>query len=210
MTSGGRHLQLGQFRQLRSAAVDGIRWSPCPSKAAGSPDLSHLSWLHSVEVQLVSPRGVLSALPAGRSAVGPIAVDNTEWVTSSGIRWVGVAIDCADAGPVARFYERLLGFEVRDFQPPHWAQLWDPAGGVHLNVQGESWYTPPTWPEQPGEQAKMLHFEVEVDDLEAAVATVIAAGGQQARWQPSDRDPTRIRVVLDPAGHPLCLFVRGE
>ena len=127
-----------------------------------------------------------------------------------GRRWVGLAIDCADAGPVARFYERLLGFEVRDFAPPHWAQLWDPAGGVHLNIQGETWYEPPTWPEQPGQQAKMLHFEVEVDDLEAAIATALEAGGKEAPWQPSDRNLERIRVMLDPAGHPLCLFLRGE
>ena len=125
-------------------------------------------------------------------------------------RWVGLAIDCAEAPPVARFYERLLGFEPRGHVGPRWAQLFDPAGGVHLNIQGEDRYEPPTWPEEPGEQAKMLHLEVEVDDLEAAVAVAIEAGGTEAPWQPPDRDPSRIRIVLDPAGHPLCLFLRGE
>jgi catechol 2,3-dioxygenase-like lactoylglutathione lyase family enzyme len=125
-------------------------------------------------------------------------------------RWVGLAIDCADAGPVARFYERLLGFEVGDFSPPHWAQLWDPEGGVHLNIQGEARYERPTWPERPGEQAKMLHLEVQVEDLDAAVALAVGSGGSEAPWQPPDRDRARIRVVLDPAGHPLCLFLRGE
>lgn len=120
---------------------------------------------------------------------------------------MGVAIDCADVGPVARFYEDLLDFEVGDFDPPRWAQLWDPKGGVHLNIQGDPTYAPPTWPEQEGAQAKMLHFEIDID---AAVAKAIEAGGTEARWQPPDRDPTRIRIVLDPAGHPLCLFVHGE
>ena len=124
-------------------------------------------------------------------------------------RWVGIAIDCAEAPPVARFYEQLLGFEVRDLGPM-WAQLFDPAGGVHLNIQGDPKYEPPTWPEQPGEQQKMLHFEVQVDDLEAAVATAIGSGGTEAPWQPPDRDQRRIRIMLDPAGHPLCLFLRGE
>jgi Glyoxalase-like domain len=126
------------------------------------------------------------------------------------IRWVGLAIDCADAGPVARFYEQLLGLEIRDFQPPTWAQLWDPAGGVHLNIQGEDWYQPPVWPERPGEQAKMVHFEVQVENLELALEEAINAGGTEASWQPPDRDRQRIRIVLDPAGHPLCLFLRGE
>jgi catechol 2,3-dioxygenase-like lactoylglutathione lyase family enzyme len=125
------------------------------------------------------------------------------------IRWTGLAIDCAEAEPVARFYERLLGFEIRSLGP-RWAQLFDPAGGVHLNIQGESWYRPPTWPEQPGELTKMLHLEVEVDDVGAAVELALAAGGSEAPWQPPDRDPNRLRVVLDPAGHPLCLFVHGE
>jgi hypothetical protein len=129
---------------------------------------------------------------------------------TSPIRWVGVAIDCADAGPVAHFYEHLLGFEMGDFDPPNWAQLQDPTGGVHLNIQGERWYQPPTWPERAGELTKMLHFEIEVEELESAVATALAAGGSEADWQPSDRDPSRIRIMLDPAGHPLCLFVRGE
>jgi hypothetical protein len=91
------------------------------------------------------------------------------------IRWTGLAIDCADAGPVARFYERLLGFELGDFDPPSWAQLWDPQGGVHLNIQGERWYEPPTWPEGPGAQAKMLHLEVEVDDVPASVGVAVVA-----------------------------------
>lgn len=91
-------------------------------------------------------------------------------------RWVGLAIDCAEAPPVARFYERLLGFRVGDLGP-RWAQLWDPNGGVHLNIQGEEWYQPPRWPESVGELTKMMHFEVEVDDLDEAVGTAIEAGG---------------------------------
>lgn len=126
------------------------------------------------------------------------------------IRWVGVAIDCADVGPVARFYERLLGAEIVALDPPGWAQLRDPAGSVHLNMQGETWYEPPAWPERPGEQAKMLHFEIEVEDLEAAVATALEAGGTEAPWQPPDRNRDRLRIMLDPAGHPLCLFLHGE
>jgi predicted enzyme related to lactoylglutathione lyase len=79
-----------------------------------------------------------------------------------------------------------------------------------LNIQAEDWYQPPVWPEQPGSQGKMLHLEIEVDDLEAAVAAAVDAGGRPAAWQPPDRDQSRIRVMLDPAGHPFCLFVAGE
>lgn len=57
-----------------------------------------------------------------------------------------------------------------------------------------------------------MHFEVEVevDDLAAAVVRAQELGGSEAPWQSPDRDPDRIREMLDPAGHPLCLFVHGE
>jgi catechol 2,3-dioxygenase-like lactoylglutathione lyase family enzyme len=124
-------------------------------------------------------------------------------------RLVSVTVDCAEAAPVARFYEQLLGME-RVADDGDWAQLRDPRGGITVNVQAEEAYVPPVWPEVPGEQAKMLHLEVLVDDLETSVAAAVAAGGAEAPWQPPDRDRARIRIVLDPAGHPLCLFVDGE
>ncbi|HUP84635.1 MAG TPA: VOC family protein [Acidimicrobiales bacterium] len=128
---------------------------------------------------------------------------------ANSIQWTGLAIDCAEAPPMARFYEGLLGFEPREVGP-RWAQLFHPDGGVHLNIQGESWYRPPTWPEQPDELTKMFHFEIEVGDLAAAVARALELGGTESPWQPPDRNPERLRIILDPAGHPLCLFVKGE
>lgn len=128
-----------------------------------------------------------------------------------GIDWVAIAIDCEWAEPMARFYEGLLGFEIHDLAPDgRWAQLFDPSGGVRINIQGEADYAPPIWPEQPGRQAKMMHFEVEVDDLEDAITRAVELGGREAPWQPPDRNRDRIRVMLDPAGHPLCLFLQGE
>lgn len=111
---------------------------------------------------------------------------------------------------MAAFYERLLGFEILVLEPPTWAQLRDPTGHLHLNLQAEEWYRAPTWPEKPGEQTKMLHFEVEVDDLDTSVRLAVELGGEEAVWQPPDRDASQLRIVLDPARHPLCLFLPGE
>ena len=129
------------------------------------------------------------------------------------VRWTGVCLDCADAEELATFYGRLLGWEMtaRDTSDGRlggagWIQMRDPAGGVGLNFQAEQWYQPPVWPEQPGAQTKMLHFEIHVDDLESAIAGVVAAGGRVADHQPEDRAPDHLRIMLDPAGHPFCLF----
>jgi catechol 2,3-dioxygenase-like lactoylglutathione lyase family enzyme len=126
------------------------------------------------------------------------------------IRWTTLTIDCADAEALAAFYAQVLGWEVVDRDGAGWVQLCDPAGGVGLNVQAEEGYQAPVWPDQVGHQAKMMHLEILVDDLDAAVDEVLAAGGGQAPHQPPDRDATRLRVMLDPAGHPFCLFVDGE
>ena len=48
-----------------------------------------------------------------------------------------------------------------------------------------------------------MHLDIEVDDLEAAGAQAVAAGAFLAEHQPQED----VRVYLDPAGHPFCLWV---
>ena len=63
------------------------------------------------------------------------------------------------------------------------------------------------WPERPDGQDKMLHFEIEVDDLDAAVAHAVASGARLAEHQPQER----VRVMLDPAGHPfVCIWTEAK
>ena len=130
--------------------------------------------------------------------------------TTSSIKWTTLTIDCSDAEALGAFYSGLFGWEISARDGAGWLQLRDPHGGVGLNIQAEDSYEPPIWPEEPGRQAKMMHFEVLVDDLDAAVQLVHRGGGTEASHQPPDRDQSRIRIMLDPAGHPLCLFVEGE
>jgi catechol 2,3-dioxygenase-like lactoylglutathione lyase family enzyme len=122
------------------------------------------------------------------------------------LQWTGVCLDCADARELADFYADLFGWEIAGGDGKDWIQLRDPGGGVGLNIQGEEWYQPPVWPERTDSLHKMMHFEVLVDDMEAAVAHAIDAGATVASPQPADRDQRALRVMLDPAGHPFCLF----
>lgn len=136
-------------------------------------------------------------------------------MTGARIRWDGVCLDCADAEVMARFYGAVLGWVVTARDDPDsrlggsgWIAMRDPDGGIGLSFQAETWYEPPVWPEESGELTKMLHFEMSCDDLDAAVAEVVAAGGRLADPQPPGRD--QLRVMLDPAGHPFCLEARPE
>jgi catechol 2,3-dioxygenase-like lactoylglutathione lyase family enzyme len=121
--------------------------------------------------------------------------------TRPAVRLATVCVDCADAEAMAGFYGRLLGWEVT-LREPGWVLMRDPAGGVGLSFQAEAAYRPPAWPEQPEEQDKMLHLDFEVEDLEAATAHAIACGATLAEYQPQPH----VRVLLDPARHPFCLF----
>jgi catechol 2,3-dioxygenase-like lactoylglutathione lyase family enzyme len=118
------------------------------------------------------------------------------------LRVATICIDCADAGAMADFYRRLLGWEVTS-QEPEWVLMRDPAGGTGLSFQADSAYRAPTWPERPTGQDKMLHLDIKVDDLESAVDHALASGARLAEYQPQ----ARVRVMLDPAGHPFCLFL---
>jgi catechol 2,3-dioxygenase-like lactoylglutathione lyase family enzyme len=103
---------------------------------------------------------------------------------------------------MADFYGQLLGWEVT-LSEPQWALIRDPSGGTALSFQAEPAYREPTWPEQPNGQDKMLHLDIKVDDLDAAVEYALACGAHLAEFQPQER----VRVMLDPAGHPFCLFL---
>lgn len=117
------------------------------------------------------------------------------------VRLRTVCIDCLDAQVLADFYGRLLGWEVT-LREPDWVLLRDPMGGTGLSFQAQPEYREPTWPEERGGQDKMLHLDFEVDDLDAAAEHAIASGARLAGVQPRER----VRVMLDPAGHPFCLF----
>jgi catechol 2,3-dioxygenase-like lactoylglutathione lyase family enzyme len=113
-------------------------------------------------------------------------------------------IDAPDPRALAEFYGRLLGWPIgRD--EPDWVTLRPSGGGPGLSFQTEGAFAKPTWPARPGDQQMMMHLDIEVDDLEAAGAVAVAAGAVLAEYQPQED----VRVYLDPAGHPFCLWLGG-
>jgi catechol 2,3-dioxygenase-like lactoylglutathione lyase family enzyme len=115
-----------------------------------------------------------------------------------------------DPRALADFYAQLLGWTVavsepaRPGEPPEdgWVMLKPTSGTTGLSFQYEANYTRPVWPTAPGEQQMMLHLDIGVDDLDAGVAFARQLGATPADYQPQEG----VRVMLDPAGHPFCLF----
>lgn len=114
----------------------------------------------------------------------------------------GIVLDAPDARALADFYLRLLGWTVVEDGPDS-VMIKAPSGGSALSFQTEPAYIKPTWPAASGDQQMMVHLEIEVDDLVSAGEHAVAAGATLAEFQPQDD----VRVYLDPAGHPFCLFL---
>ena len=132
-------------------------------------------------------------------------------MTQPQMRVSGVVMHARNPRELAAFYSRLLGWPVtkeegpRPGNPPEdgWAILRPPPeGGVSLAFEYEEDYVPPVWPSVPGEQQLMTHIDIAVADLDEAVAWTLSAGATLAEFQPQEG----VRVMLDPAGHPFCLF----
>jgi catechol 2,3-dioxygenase-like lactoylglutathione lyase family enzyme len=111
----------------------------------------------------------------------------------------GIVIDCPDPSALARFYEQLLGW-IRVQDDGDWVVIGEAADRVGLAFTRAAGFRAPTWPEPEVQQ--QMHFDVRVDDLDAAEAAAIGLG---ARRLPGGGDD--FRVFADPAGHPFCLCV---
>lgn len=114
----------------------------------------------------------------------------------------GVVIEAPDARALADFYVRLLGWRI-DRDDGTFVTIAPPDGVAYLAVQQSREYVPPVWPAVEGRQQMMMHLDVEVGDRDAAVAHAIEMGATLAEFQPQDD----VRVMLDPVGHPFCLYV---
>ncbi len=125
------------------------------------------------------------------------------------LRATSVTVMAPDPRLLAGFYARLLGVEVGTSDPPGpgepdtggFAQVRLPH--LTLNFEYEQQWDQPVWPAQGGLQSATQHLDIWVDDLEASSEWATECGATLADTQPQDD----VRVFLDPAGHPFCLFL---
>jgi catechol 2,3-dioxygenase-like lactoylglutathione lyase family enzyme len=117
------------------------------------------------------------------------------------MKLTAVVLGTPDASKLGAFYRELLGWQARADEPG-WMALAAP-GGAGLSFQEETGHVPPVWPAGPDDQQMMMHLDIEVEDLAAAGAHAIRCGATLADYQPQEH----VRVYLDPAGHPFCLWI---
>ena len=116
------------------------------------------------------------------------------------VQRINLVMDCKDAGIMADFYSKLLGWEWTHPHTNGWAAITSPTGSV-IAFQEIEGYEPPVWPWQSGKQAQMLHLDLWVENLEEGVNYAIGCGAKVANVQYFKTS----RTMIDPAGHPFCI-----
>jgi predicted enzyme related to lactoylglutathione lyase len=107
-----------------------------------------------------------------------------------------VTLDTADPAASAAFWSGMLGWEVT-YSEGDYAMLTGPSNALGFGrVEG---YVAPGWPNENG--SKQFHFDLAVEDLDAAQEAAVGLGATVADPQPGEI----WRVLLDPSGHPFCL-----
>lgn len=117
--------------------------------------------------------------------------------------WFGVALNSPDPQALGRFYQRMLGWNLYADTPGWVTVAPSEDAGYNLGFHREDLYERPVWPAEKGKPQMQMHLDLEVDDLDEAVAHAIEAGAELAAYQPQKN----VRVMLDPDGHPFCLYL---
>lgn len=113
-----------------------------------------------------------------------------------------MVLDAPNALALAGFYERLLGWPIAEHDAEE-AAIAVPGTSSYLAFQTEPDYVAPVWPAAGDRQQMMMHLDIAVDNLDTAVADAVQLGATVAEFQPQED----VRVLLDPAGHPFCLYL---
>jgi hypothetical protein len=116
--------------------------------------------------------------------------------------FLAVNLDCANPPELAEFYSKLTGGDVT-YSTDEYAAV-EITGGPTLYFQKVADHRPPTWPES--ERPQQSHLDFYVGDLREAEAQALEFGARRPDFQPN---PDKCVVLLDPAGHPMCLCVRS-
>ena len=131
----------------------------------------------------------------GRESAGP---ETDRWERKD---WWGIVLEAPDPHALLVFWSAILDKPIYD-EGENGGALDLREGVAYLAVQRAEVYEPPVWPPEPGKPGMQLHLDVQVSDLETAVEQAVELGARVAEHQPQDD----VRVMLDPAGHPFCLY----
>lgn len=110
-----------------------------------------------------------------------------------------IVLDAADLDAESAFWAGLLGGTV--MASDRWHNIWVD-GEWQIGVQLAPDHVQPEWPDGTPQQ---VHFDLYIDDLDAAHDEVIGLGGRLLKAAEDRCAVSGAQVYADPAGHPFCL-----
>ena len=119
-------------------------------------------------------------------------------------QWWGVTLDAPNARELARFYAKLLDWRLFENDGAEGAAVApSETVGFSLEFQSEPLYARPVWPAEAGKPQMAMHLEIEVDDLDEAVAYAVPRrrrGGSLSATEhcPSDARSSRSSLLFVP------------
>ena len=114
-----------------------------------------------------------------------------------------VVLDSDNAEELSAFYERLLGWtRFKGEEYTVLRNLAQPGFPTWITIQQVDNYVPPVWPATLNGQQQMAHLDFHVEDVEEGVKYALSCGATMSEKQFDER----WRVMIDPAGHPLCIL----
>ena len=121
-------------------------------------------------------------------------------MTTTTVRYIADDVDAA-----VRFYTDHLGFDLDAHPAPGFAMLTRGDLRLLINAPGAGGAGQPAADGRPPEPGGWSRFQIELDDLDAAVATLEAAG-QTFRTPIVSGQGGRQALVEDPSGNVVELF----
>ena len=113
------------------------------------------------------------------------------------IGWMrAVVVDADDHRALAEFWRRLLDVEVAE-EIEDWVQLTPDPGGVYLAFQPA--------PDGAAPAGMRIPPDLEVEDVDAARASIVELGGREVRVVHEPNGDTHL-VMADPEGNEFCIL----
>lgn len=114
-----------------------------------------------------------------------------------------LVLDCAEPVDLAEFYAALLDAKLEVGADPDLIEIVG-SNGVHLAIQRERGYAPPSWPRPEDSLQAHLRILVDPGNLDAAEREAIDLGATPVDTK-DNGTPHEVRVCADPAGHSFSL-----
>jgi|GraSoiStandDraft_9_1057307.scaffolds.fasta_scaffold366182_3 predicted enzyme related to lactoylglutathione lyase len=111
-----------------------------------------------------------------------------------------IQVDCHDPERLAEFWGAVLGVQIED-------RLGDPP--QYVNLRGATRDSPRVCFQRVPETKtakNRLHFDIGVEDVDAATASIEALGGNRVPHEDYHEHGYRWRLMTDPEGNEFCLI----